>query len=48
MEPEELFAALKQAAAGKMVVSPALTFILAESLREDRSEGERDIESYPA
>lgn len=44
MEPEELLAALKQAAAGKMVVSPALTPILAESLREDRSEGERDIE----
>lgn len=44
MEPEELLAALKQAAAGKMVVSPTLTPILAESLREDRSEGERDIE----
>ncbi len=43
MEPEELLAALKQAAAGKMVVSPTLTPILAESLREDRSEGERDI-----
>lgn len=44
MEPEELLAALKQAAAGKMVVSPALTPILAESLREDRTGGERDIE----
>ncbi|EPY1187465.1 two-component system response regulator NarL [Proteus mirabilis] len=43
MEPEELLAALKQAAAGKMVVSPTLTPILAQSLREDRSEGERDI-----
>ncbi|HGM9944897.1 TPA: two-component system response regulator NarL [Proteus mirabilis] len=41
MEPEELLAALKQAAAGKMVVSPTLTPILAQSLREDRSEGER-------
>ena len=39
-----MLAALKQAAAGKMVVSPTLTPILAESLREDRSEGERDIE----
>ena len=37
MEPEELLAALKQAAAGKMVVSPTLTPILAQSLREDRS-----------
>ncbi|MBI6519995.1 two-component system response regulator NarL [Proteus mirabilis] len=44
MEPEELLAALKQAAAGKMVVSPTLTPILAQSLREDRSEGERDID----
>ncbi|OAT49062.1 nitrate/nitrite response regulator protein [Proteus hauseri ATCC 700826] len=44
MEPEELLSSLKQAAAGKMVLSPALTPILAESLREDRSEGERDIE----
>lgn len=44
MEPKELLSSLKQAAAGKMVLSPALTPILAESLREDRSEGERDIE----
>ncbi len=44
MEPEELLAALKQAAAEKMVVSPTLTPILAQSLREDRSEGERDID----
>lgn len=44
MEPEELLAALKQAAAGKMVVSPTLTPILAQSLREDRSEGKRDID----
>ncbi|HGN0460363.1 TPA: two-component system response regulator NarL [Proteus mirabilis] len=44
MEPEELLAALKQAAAGKMVVNPTLTPILAQSLREDRSEGERDID----
>ncbi|MDU3453720.1 MAG: two-component system response regulator NarL [Proteus mirabilis] len=44
MEPEELLAALKQAAAGKMVVSPTLTPHLAQSLREDRSEGERDID----
>ncbi|EMF0794945.1 TPA: two-component system response regulator NarL [Proteus mirabilis] len=44
MEPEELLAALKQAAAGKMVVSPTLTPILAQSLREDRSESERDID----
>lgn len=44
MEPEELLTALKQAAAGKMVVSPTLTPILAQSLREDRSEGEWDID----
>ncbi|HDS6496039.1 TPA: two-component system response regulator NarL [Proteus mirabilis] len=47
MEPEELLAALKPAAAGKMVVSPTLTPILAQSLREDRSEGERVYQLTP-
>ncbi|MEI9786811.1 two-component system response regulator NarL [Moellerella wisconsensis] len=37
MEPEDLLEALKQAAAGKMVVSPTLTSILATSLREGRN-----------
>ncbi len=45
MEPEELLVALRQAAAGKMVVSPALTEILAGALREVRSDDEPDINS---
>ena len=45
MEPEELLVALRQAAAGKMVVSRALTEVLAGTLREVRSEGEPDINS---
>lgn len=36
MEPEELITALKEAASGKMVVSPALTSVLAESLKATR------------
>ncbi|WP_317418596.1 MULTISPECIES: two-component system response regulator NarL [unclassified Morganella (in: enterobacteria)] len=43
MEPEELLVALRQAAAGKMVVSPALTEVLAGALREVRSDDEPDI-----
>ncbi|WP_337152265.1 two-component system response regulator NarL [Morganella morganii] len=45
MEPEELLVALRQAAAGKMVVSPALTEVLAGALREVRSDDEPDINS---
>ncbi|RUT64823.1 two-component system response regulator NarL (plasmid) [Morganella morganii] len=43
MEPEELLVALRQAAAGKMVVSPALTEVLAGALREVRNDDEPDI-----
>lgn len=43
MEPEDLLVALRQAAAGKMVVSPALTEVLAGALREVRSDDEPDI-----
>ncbi|HHR6079880.1 TPA: two-component system response regulator NarL [Providencia alcalifaciens] len=42
MEPEELIIALKEAASGKMVVSPTLTSVLAESLRENQSQSESD------
>lgn len=45
MEPEELLVALRQAAAGKMMVSPALTEVLAGALREVRSDDEPDINS---
>ncbi|MGJ7271704.1 two-component system response regulator NarL [Morganella morganii] len=45
MEPEELLVALRQAAAGKMVVSPALTEVLAGALREVCSDDEPDINS---
>ncbi|GAA3601753.1 MAG: two-component system response regulator NarL [Gibbsiella quercinecans] len=44
MEPEDLLKALHQAAAGQMVLSEALTPILAASLREQRPSGERDIQ----
>lgn len=44
MEPEDLLKALHQAAAGQMVLSKALTPILAASLREQRPSGERDIQ----
>lgn len=43
MEPEALLAALKEAATGKMVVSPELTLVLAQSLRESRNENNFDI-----
>lgn len=42
---EDLITALRQAAAGKMVVSPALTEVLAGALREVRSDDEPDINS---
>lgn len=45
MEPEDLLAALHNAAAGKMVLSEALTPVLAASLRESRPNGDRDIQS---
>ncbi|ULR29423.1 two-component system response regulator NarL [Dickeya fangzhongdai] len=44
MEPEDLLVALHQAAAGKMVLSDALTPVLAASLRETRSSDTRDIQ----
>lgn len=43
MEPEELIVALKEAASGKMVVSPALTTVLAESLRDNRPQTENNL-----
>jgi len=45
MEPEDLLIALRHAAAGKMVLSEALTPVLAASLRERRPSTERDIQS---
>ncbi|ACX88328.1 two-component system response regulator NarL [Pectobacterium parmentieri] len=44
MEPEDLLAALHQAASGKMVLSETLTPILAASLRESRHSSDRDIQ----
>ncbi|CAI1716371.1 Nitrate/nitrite response regulator protein narL [Serratia marcescens] len=44
MEPEDLLKALHQAAAGQMVLSEALTPILAASLRENRPSADRDIQ----
>lgn len=44
MEPEDLLKALHQAAAGQMVLSEALTPVLAASLRENRPAAERDIQ----
>lgn len=43
MEPEELIVALKEAASGKMVVSPTLTTVLAESLRDNRPQTENNL-----
>ncbi|EPL9570590.1 two-component system response regulator NarL [Providencia rettgeri] len=43
MEPEELIVALKEAASGKMVVSPTLTSVLAESLRDNPNHDENNI-----
>lgn len=44
MEPEDLLAALHQAASGKMVLSETLMPILAASLRENRSGSDRSIQ----
>lgn len=43
MEPEDLLKALHQAAAGEMVLSEALTPVLAASLRANRATTERDV-----
>ncbi|MEQ4675632.1 two-component system response regulator NarL [Providencia vermicola] len=43
MEPEELIIALKEAASGKLVVSPTLTSVLAESLRDNPNNNENNI-----
>ncbi|HDN2513376.1 MULTISPECIES: two-component system response regulator NarL [Providencia] len=43
MEPEELIVALKEAASGKLVVSPTLTSVLAESLRDNPNNNENNI-----
>lgn len=43
MEPEKLIIALKEAASGKMVVSPTLASILAESLRDNRAPTEHNL-----
>ena len=43
MEPEELIIALKEAASGKMVVSPTLTSVLAESLRDNQTADDNNI-----
>ncbi|HFF8522783.1 TPA: two-component system response regulator NarL [Providencia rettgeri] len=43
MEPEKLIVALKEAASGKMVVSPTLASVLAESLRDNRTSTEHSL-----
>lgn len=45
MEPEDLLSALRQAAAGKMVLSEALMPVLAAGLRENRPGAERDVQA---
>lgn len=44
MEPEDLLRSLHQAAAGQVVISEALTPVLAASLRESRPSSERDVQ----
>ncbi len=44
MEPEDLLRSLHQAAAGQVVLSEALTPVLAASLRESRPSSERDVQ----
>ncbi|MDN6114812.1 MAG: two-component system response regulator NarL, partial [Enterobacterales bacterium] len=44
MEPEYLLRSLHQAAAGQVVISEALTPVLAASLRESRPSSERDVQ----
>jgi len=43
MEPEELLKALQQAASGEIVLSEALTPVLAASLRANRATSDRDV-----
>ncbi len=43
MEPEKLITALTEAASGKMVVSPTLTAVLAESLRNNRPNNDNHL-----
>ncbi|GAB1437737.1 two-component system response regulator NarL [Providencia sp.] len=43
MEPEQLIVALKEAASGKLVVSPTLASVLAESLRDNTGQDESTI-----
>lgn len=43
MEPEELIVALKEAASGKLVVSPTLASVLAESLRDNTTQDDSNI-----
>lgn len=45
MEPEELIVALKEAASGKLVVSPTLASVLAESLRDNITQDDNNITS---
>ncbi|MEQ4778349.1 two-component system response regulator NarL [Providencia huaxiensis] len=45
MEPEELIVALKEAASGKLVVSPTLASVLAESLRDNTTQDDNNIAS---
>ncbi|WP_272694560.1 two-component system response regulator NarL [Providencia sp. PROV036] len=45
MEPEELIVALKEAASGKLVVSPTLASVLAESLRDNTTQDDDNITS---
>ncbi|EOV8088695.1 two-component system response regulator NarL [Providencia rettgeri] len=45
MEPEELIVALKEAASGKLVVSPTLASVLAESLRDNTAQDDNNIAS---
>jgi len=45
MEPEDLLESLRQAAAGKMVLSAALMPVLATGLRENRPGAERDTQT---
>ena len=44
MEPEDLLRSLHQAAAGQVVLSEALTPVLAASLRESRPSSERNVQ----
>ncbi|MGG4607514.1 two-component system response regulator NarL [Providencia sp. Me31A] len=43
MEPEKFIIALKEAASGKLVVSPTLASVLAESLRDNRTPTDHNL-----